>query len=409
MVTSAANILFANLGLPNERAAAYSSVTGFAYSLNFLWAPLLELYRTKKFFVVATQVALVPVFFGVALALRLPAPVAPIVALLLVAAMAGATQDVATNGVYVTTLDAREQAAFTGVGTMTWSLGPILASSFLVILVGRLAGEGANAALRPGPGAYAHAWLVVFGAVAALLIGVSAYHAAFLPAGAPAATSARSVGDVARTFGKVFVSFMQKRDVAKLMAFAFFYRVGIGLLDKVASLFWLDSREHGGLGLDNGGVGVLNGLATAAFIGGSMAGGWFVARRGLRQSLMTLCLCLNVPNVTFLYLAWARPHSMTVIALVFVIEKLGWGFGSVGHMIYMMQQIAPGPYKTAHYSFATGLGLSLSMTLMGLVSGYVEAAVGYQLFAVVVLLAAIPSIFFTWIAPFHHADEAPAR
>jgi PAT family beta-lactamase induction signal transducer AmpG len=78
-------------------------------------------------------------------------------------------------------------------------------------------------------------------------------------------------------------------------------------------------------------------------------------------------------------------------------------------MIYMMQQIAPGPYKTAHYSFATGLGLSLSMTLMGLLSGYVEAAVGYQLFAVVVLLAAIPSIFFTWIAPFHHAGDAPAR
>jgi PAT family beta-lactamase induction signal transducer AmpG len=292
---------------------------------------------------------------------------------------------------------------------MTWSLGPILASSVLVMLVGRLAGEGPNAALRPSADAYAHAWLVVFGAVAALLMCVAVFHAAFLPPGAAATTSAQSLGDVGRTFAKVFVSFVQKRDVAKLMAFAFFYRVGVGLLDKVASLFWLDSREHGGLGLNNHGVGVLNGLATAAFIGGSMAGGWFVARRGLRRSLMTLCLCLNVPNATFLYLAWARPQSMSVIALIFVIEKLGWGFGSVGHMIYMMQQIAPGPYKTAHYSFATGLGLSLSMTLMGVISGYVEAAVGYQNFAVIVLLASIPSIFFTWIAPFHQPEDAPAR
>ena len=39
---------------------------------------------------------------------------------------------------------------------------------------------------------------------------------------------------------------------------------------------------------------------------------------------------------------------------IVIIEKLGWGIGAVGHMIYMMQQIAPGPYKTAHYTFATG-------------------------------------------------------
>ena len=73
--------------------------------------------------------------------------------------------------------------------------------------------------------------------------------------------------------------------------------------------------------------------------------------------------------MTFLYLS----QSMTtrapyVITAVVTLEKLGWGFGAVGHMIYMMQQIAPGPYKTAHYTFATAF-MGLCMMLTGMVSG----------------------------------------
>jgi hypothetical protein len=37
------------------------------------------------------------------------------------------------------------------------------------------------------------------------------------------------------------------------------------------------------------------------------------------------------------------------------LEKLGYGFGSVKHMLYMRQQLAPAPYKTAHYAFATAI------------------------------------------------------
>ena len=75
-------------------------------------------------------------------------------------------------------------------------------------------------------------------------------------------------------------------------------------------------------------------------------------------------------------------------------------------MIYMMQQIAPGPYKTAHYAFATGLGLSLCMTLTGWVSGYLQVAVGYHTYFVIALFAALPSVLFTLLAPFHQTDDA---
>ena len=53
-------------------------------------------------------------------------------------------------------------------------------------------------------------------------------------------------------------------------------------------------------------------------------------------------------------------------------------------MIYMMQQIAPGPYKTAHYTIATAL-MGACMMLTGAVSGYLQKWVGYQWFFIIVL------------------------
>jgi len=409
MVTTAANIMFKNLGLPNEQAAMYSSLTGFAFSFKPLWAPLLELGKTKKFYVVLMQFILGAVFLALAGALKLPAFVGPVVGLMMVAALAGATQDLVSDGVYVTSLEPRRQAAFAGVQSMSWNIGPILAGSFLVLLVGMMAGETGGDA-RPAPAAYGSAWLVMFLILGGVMLAMAFWHSAVLPQGSRSADAPKTFKDGIASFGHVFTTFFQKKDVWKLIGFAFFYRFGMGLLDKVAPLFVLDSRLNGGLGLDNSKLGILNGIATAAFIGGSLIGGWFVAKRGLRRSLLILCLFLNVPNVTFLYLGWARPESLWIIGVVFFIEKLGWGIGAVGHMVYMMQQIAPGRYKMAHYAFATGLGLSLCMTLTGMVSGYIEKAVGYQTFFIIVLLAAAPSILVTVLAPFHQGDaSAPAK
>jgi len=113
-----------------------------------------------------------------------------------------------------------------------------------------------------------------------------------------------------------------------------------------------------------------------------------------------LSLALNVPHVTYFYLSQARPHSLALIAAVVTIEKFGYGFGSVGHMLYMMQQVAPGPHRTAHYAFATGI-MGLCMMSTGMVSGHLQRALGYQTFFVVALVASVPPILLALRAPFH--------
>jgi PAT family beta-lactamase induction signal transducer AmpG len=421
-VSTASNIMFSNLGLSNDQAAAYSSLTGLAFTFKPFWAPLLELYKTKKFFVIMMQLALAAIFAGLAFLLpfsgasTLPFPpgvtsvalplVLPIFGLLMIAAVAGATQDIVSDGVYVTTLDSKNQAKYTGIQSMCWNIGFVVAGGLLVMLVGRLAGETQTGG-KPSPASYGSAWTYVFALCSALMVLLAAWHSKVLPHGSKAENAPRSIGDAMTTVGKAFVTFFQKKDILLLLAFAFFYRAGLGLLDKIAPLFLIGSRSSGGLGLDNTTLGWMNGIVgTSAMIVGSILGGWFVAGRGLKKSLLILCLALNVPNLTFLYLGWARPESLWVIGSIFFIEKLGWGFGAVGHMIYMMQQIAPGPYKTAHYAFATGLGLSFCMTATGWISGYLQMAVGYQTYFIIALLASIPSLLFTVLAPFHNTDDA---
>jgi PAT family beta-lactamase induction signal transducer AmpG len=67
-VSAVANIMFKNLGLENAQAAFWSSLFILPYTIKPLWAPVVELYRTKKFFVLLMQFSLVALVAGVALA-----------------------------------------------------------------------------------------------------------------------------------------------------------------------------------------------------------------------------------------------------------------------------------------------------------------------------------------------------
>ena len=79
------------------------------------------------------------------------------------------------------------------------------------------------------------------------------YHSRMLPPGAKAVDAPKSFGDAMKTFGHAFVTFFQKKDVCRMIAFAFLYRFGYGLLDKMGPLFMIDSRANGGLGLSQPG------------------------------------------------------------------------------------------------------------------------------------------------------------
>jgi PAT family beta-lactamase induction signal transducer AmpG len=405
MLCSVTSIMFKNIGMDNGRAAAYSSMLILAYTIKPLFAPIVEMYRTKKFFVLCTQVGIGLGFFGAALAMQLPDYMAVLLPVFWAMSFVGATMDIASDGVYVTSLDTRAQSLYCGVQSLSWNVGPIVASGGLVYLSGWLHTQVFHHDARAFGPEWMQAWQVVFALVGAVILAMALWLARVMPDGARAEHAPANLRGAWDILVDAFVTFFQKPDVWKMVAFAFLFRLSIGLLEKIGPFFMVDGAAKGGLGMSNEQLGIVYGTwGLAAVLLGSLLGGWFVARRGLRRTLFILCCAVNIPNVTFLIMSITMPASVIGIAAGVIIEKFFFGFGSVGFMIYLMQQLAPGKYATTHYAFGTGL-MGLCGLVTGVISGHLQEALGYVHYFGLVMLATIPSFLATWRAPFHQPSD----
>jgi PAT family beta-lactamase induction signal transducer AmpG len=407
-LNSVTAIMFKNLGMTNAQAAEYASFLLFVYTIKPLFAPLVEMYRTKKFFTLCAQVAVGLGFVVAALIMALPNCLAILTAVFFIISFFGATQDIASDGVYVTSLSSRAQSLYCGVQSLSWNLGPIVASGGLVYLSGWLHTHYFHHdAAIPGP-EWAESWHVIFFIVGVITLAMAAWHSMVMPDGAHSANTNTSLQDAWNILRDAFVTFFQKRDVWIMIAFAFFFRSSIGLLEKIGPFFMVDPVAKGGLGLSNELLGVIYGAyGLSAFLFGSLLGGIFVTRCGLQPSLLFLLACaVNIPGVTFLLMSIFQPSNLVTIAAGVAIEKFFFGFGSVGYMIYLMQQLAPGKYPTTHYAFGTAL-LALCMMATGMISGHLQQLLGYVSYFMVAMAATIPSFLVTWFAPFHHKNDGP--
>jgi PAT family beta-lactamase induction signal transducer AmpG len=191
-----------------------------------------------------------------------------------------------------------------------------------------------------------------------------------------------------------------------MLAFVFLYRAGEGFLLVEAPLFMQTPVAQGGLGLTLAQKAFVDGtVSTSVSIVGGLLGGKVAASLGLRRSLLLLAVCMNVPHLCYVFLSFAQspaaPLSFHTVQLLVSLEKLGYSFGFVGNMLYMMQQLAPGRHKMAHYAFATAL-MNLVLVPTQMLSGPLAERLGYRGFFLFVLVASVPSIVAAWRAPFPH-------
>jgi len=214
---------------------------------------------------------------------------------------------------------------------------------------------------------------------------------------------------MAATFGDVVVSFFKKPNIILLLVFIFLYRAGEGQVVRIGPLFLVDKRAVGGLGLTTDQFGAIYGtFGTVAFITGSVLGGYFTSWLGLKRAILPLICVMNFPMLAYYYLSTALPANHAMITLAMSLEMFGYGFGFVGVILLMMQEIAPGKYQTAHYAFATAL-MNLGLMIPGTVSGKIQLALGYRRFFIWVLLSAIPAIILARFVPIRSGGIAPAQ
>ena len=97
-------LMFKGLEVDDKLITFWTSLILLPWTLKPLWSPFLELFRTKKFFVIVTQLITGVTFGLVAFALNLSHFFSISIALLAIVAFSGATHDIACDGVYMSEL-----------------------------------------------------------------------------------------------------------------------------------------------------------------------------------------------------------------------------------------------------------------------------------------------------------------
>lgn len=239
------------------------------------------------------------------------------------------------------------------------------------------------------------AWSITFYILTGMFVIFFLYHLFILPVPKiDAAVLKEESKKVGKEFLKTFSIFFKKKDIGLIIAFLLIYRFGEAQLVKLASPFLLDPREVGGLGLTTGQVGFVYGtVGIIALTLGGLAGGFLVAKGGLKKWIWWMFAAINIPHVLYIYLAFAQPDSLTLVNIAVAGEQFGYGFGFTAYMLYMIY-VADGEFKTSHYAICTGF-MALSMMIPGIFAGMIQEFLGYPNFFVWILLTMIPGFFIT--------------
>lgn len=372
--------MYKNLGISNADIALYTSWLYLPWVIKPLWSPFVDMFRTKRWWVVGLQGLIAASLALVAFTIEMPSFFQISLAVLWLMAFSSATHDIAADGFYMLGLKQHEQAAFVGVRSTFYRLANIAGQGLLVYLAGELI---------KSTGDVAYAWSVVFFVLAAMFIALFVYHHFILPR--PASDRAVVQGDnYLKEFFATFGSFFRRKDIWLILGFILTYRLGESQLIKLVTPFLMDPLEKGGLGLTTSQVGIAYGTVgvTALTLGG-LAGGYLISRLGLKRCLWLMVFSVHLPDLVFVYLASEQPQSIYVVSTALAIEQFGYGFGFTAMMLYMIM-VSEGAHKTAHYAICTGL-MALGMMVPGMFSGRIQEYMGYQNFFIWVCVATIPA------------------
>ena len=426
--------MFKRLGMPNGELALYTSLLYLPWVIKPVWSPVVDILKTKRWWILATQILMTAGFAALALSVS-PTVFGWSLVIFYILALASATHDIAADGFYLLALDEKRQSVFVGIRSTFYRLSSVFGQGVVVVVAGLLETRLGNIPA---------AWRITLLGCSLIFLILSLWHFRFLPhaehpvkknnpertaesnGDAPEATFApmnRSAegndGDAPETtyapmkrsegafsgmtegfwknFANVWVTFFRKPGVWTAILFMLMYRLPEAFSVKMLSPFLLDPVEDGGLGLSTAQSGLVYGtVGVIALTLGGILGGLYGAKFGLKRSMAPMAAALALPCAVYLYLAAAQPSALWTVYACVAFDQLGYGFGFTAYMLYMMH-FSEGEFKTSHYAICTAF-MALSMMLPGLVSGYLEEALGYVGFFTMVMICCIATFFAVLLA-----------
>lgn len=379
--------MFKRLGMSNGDLALFTSLLYLPWVIKPLWSPFVDIIRTKRWWILSMQALITLGFAALAFTAR-PGAFALSLIFFYIVAFASATHDIAADGFYMLALDERDQSAFVGIRSTFYRIASVFGQGVIVVCAGLLEEKF---------GDIPKAWALTLGLSSLLFALLALSHWRCLPKPASDLPASSSTSSLMGDFARSWTTFFKKKGVWLALAFMLLYRLPEALSVKILTPFLLDPSEAGGLGLTTAQSGLVYGtVGVIALTVGGILGGLFAARYGLRKSMWPMSLSLALPCVVYLVMALMQPLPLWCIYLLVAIDQFGYGFGFTAYMLFMMQ-FSEGEFKTSHYAICTAF-MALSMMVPGLFAGWLQEALGYVGFFIIVMVCCLATIFVTYFA-----------
>jgi MFS family permease len=378
-------VMYKKLGVSNADIGLYTSLLYLPWVIKPIWSPIIDLIGTKRKWFLSMQFILALVFLGAGLTTPASNFFFLTLAFFWMGAFASATNDIASDGMYLIALKPEQQSFFVGLRGTFYRIGMITGQGLIVIIAGYL-----ETSLGDNTQAWSWTMIIVAGMML-ILTAVNYFTTPSVEETEDILTEKLSRAEERANFFKVFETFFTKKNIALSLAFVLLYRLGESQLVKMASPFLLDDKVDGGLAISTTDYGLIYGtVGVIALLLGGIMGGIAISRDGLGKWMIPMALSLNLPNLLYIALAYFQPDSLFFPGAVVIIEQLGYGFGFAAYMVFLIY-LAEGIFKTSHYAIATGF-MAMGMMFPGMLSGYIQEWLGYTWFFVWVGIAMIPAL-----------------
>ncbi len=383
-------IFFTDMGA-KEAVLGYLNFLGIPWNFKFLWAPFVDIFATKRRWLVTIEMLITLVILLIAALVSgvtpitaaeasaaMPAMFYVIIYAFIALAFLSCTHDIAIDGYYLEAItDKAEQAEYTGQRILSYRVAIIYVKSLLVIIAAKIG------------------WDYGFGMGAATVGAVTLFHFLLLPKVEVTRPQKTMREDLVR-FGQSFTTYLGQDRVWFMLLFIIMYRLGDELLLSMSTPFLM--RELAVTKSQMAWLGSF--VAAGATVAGAMIGSWWIAKAGLKKAIWPLTLLMNLNMWAYIALAYFRPQAtetagLVIIALTHGYEMLAAGLGNAVMLVYLMRTCKP-DYKAGHYAVGSAL-TSLGGIVLGGFAGKIVEGYGYvNLYLLSFALAAVamPLIFF---------------
>jgi MFS transporter, PAT family, beta-lactamase induction signal transducer AmpG len=366
----------------------FLSWVGIAYSMKFLWAPIIDrtnvpilgrLLGRRRGWMLLAQIVVAIALFSMAV-IKPEGGLLAFGSLALVAAFASSTQDMVIDAWRIECADNSEEMALLVAAYQLGYRTALLITDALILILATHIG-----------------WSASYQVMAALMgVGLLATYFAHEPKAAAEALGITPLWSPRGFFDAVagpFIAFFkQHAQWALLMLIAIsLYRLPDFVMGPMANPFYAD------LGISKDFVGEVRGtIGLIASIAGIAAGGLFAMRFGFVATLLVGAILGPASNLGFAYLAHTGPDH-TVFGVVMVIDNFATGFAGTALVAYMSSLTSIG-YTATQYALLSSFYAFPGKILKGFSGVAVEyfqidstLMHGYSMFFIGTALIGIPA------------------